>query len=117
MEEAETPRTWGDFQKKARDALGWSQIDLAKNSGVSERSLKRYEAGGSPQGEQVFLILSALGFPTPEDKPRAVNAILASMDAKLSVLLRTAGYELQGGTLLPDIVEMREGEGVDENRS
>lgn len=51
--------------KNRRNALGWSQVDLAFHSGVSERAIAGYEsAGNQPSGSRLEKLSVALGVST-----------------------------------------------------
>jgi len=42
---AVVPDAFPDHMRVAREALGWSQANLARNAGIDKRSVGRYEAG------------------------------------------------------------------------
>lgn len=53
----------GERIKNEREQRGWSKVELAKRSGVSDRSISHYEHGQrEPQFKAVEKIMRAFGF-------------------------------------------------------
>ncbi len=50
----------GDRAQRHRVSMNLAQADLARNAGVSQRTLERFEAGSSIQLEKMLRILRAL---------------------------------------------------------
>jgi len=58
----EPPRmTLGDRIRKAREARGWSQAELAKAVGISQPAIRKIESGQTSRSRHLFEVLSALG--------------------------------------------------------
>lgn len=55
--------TIGERIKAEREQRGWSKVELAKRSGVSDRTIGYYEHGQrEPQFEAIGKIMKAMGF-------------------------------------------------------
>lgn len=53
----------GERIKIERERRGWSKVELAKRSGVSDRCIGHYEHGQrEPQFEAIGKIMKAMGF-------------------------------------------------------
>lgn len=78
---------FGAALKARREEVGLSQQALERASGVSERTIARYEQGESLRHGELLCVLSALGFtlqPLPaEAAPRALNAEIARVASRL----------------------------------
>jgi transcriptional regulator with XRE-family HTH domain len=46
--------------RAGRNALGWTQKDLANKSGISMPTIARLETGGNPVASTVLVVISAL---------------------------------------------------------
>lgn len=52
----------GENVRRHRQALGWTQDDLAQRAGVDRKSINRIEtAAYSPSVDRLFLVADALG--------------------------------------------------------
>src|SRR5688572_28624762 len=83
-----------------REALGLSQVALARRSGVSRQSLSAIEAGRATPGVDVALrVASALGSPVED----LFGAGAAASPPEVDAVSGSAGAEGAGRTLLARI--------------
>jgi transcriptional regulator with XRE-family HTH domain len=92
-------KEFGAWLEKNRTAAKMTQKDIARLTGVTTRTVIRWEAGeGAPGGEAMWLIFSALGYPTPSDRPRAVNVELAAVNKRLDEM--QSAFDRVSGALI-----------------
>lgn len=89
--------------RQRREAMGWSQVDLAKESKVSQSTISRYEAAGSEiTGSHLIALAHALETTadyllglTDEVKPSKQPDKLNELERAIVNLMRTKSHESQ----------------------
>lgn len=66
--------TNGQLVRYYREQLGWTQLQLAMHSGLSERVVRKAEAGGSVRAETLEILAEALSSPRLSLHPADLSA-------------------------------------------
>lgn len=70
QEDKKTSRDIAENIKRAREAKGWTQVELAKKAGLDDNSVAKIEQGVSrPKGLTLVKIIRALGVKSTEILP------------------------------------------------
>jgi transcriptional regulator with XRE-family HTH domain len=77
---ANTEPSLGERLREAREALGWTLVDLSEETGIPLRSLSRWENGGArPNGKSAVDLIKAYLKLDPD----VAHALAAAMDIPL----------------------------------
>lgn len=93
----------GSRIRQAREALGWSQADLAERAGTTQQTVDRIESGQTQHSRATPAILRALGLESDQT---------ATPDIKLEPARLISGEQLVGERDLPVFSSAEGGDGA-----